>query len=67
MQVFEVQVDVSKRENAAPIVLNLFDSDISILAGESRDFLARAIIKMDDACVQDLTNGGDLNKLDVPL
>ena len=47
MKVFEVQVDVSKRENAAPIVLNLFDSDSSIL-GDSRNFLGRAIIKMSD-------------------
>jgi hypothetical protein len=38
-----------------------------MLAGESRDFLARAIIRMDDKCVQDFTNGGDLNMLDYPL
>ena len=55
MQVFEVQVDVSKRENAAPIVINLFDSDQSLIGIESRDFLGRAIVKMTDACVQDLT------------
>lgn len=66
MQVFEVQVDVSKRENAAPIVLNVFDSDVGMV-NDSRDFLGRAIIKMDDPCVQDLTNGGDMKKLDIPL
>lgn len=68
MQVFEVQVDVSKRENAAPIVINLFDSDTNLIGSDSRDFLGRAIIKMTDPCVQDLiAANADMSKLDIPL
>ena len=63
-----MQVEVNKRENAAPIVINLYDSDTSLIGVESRDFLGRAIIKMSDACVQDLTvSGADMSKLNIPL
>ena len=53
-QAVDVGYEFHKRDDAPPIILNLLDQDTGLLDATD-DFLGRAVIKLEDAAVADLT------------
>jgi len=62
-------MDMVSIETAPPVIINLFDEDLGVLSGKSRDFLGRAIINLDCNCVSNFTESNvrvDFSKLNQP-
>jgi len=48
MQAFDVIIDYERKEEAPPIILEVYDSDEGMFS-DSADFLGRAVIKIEDS------------------